>query len=443
MSKNINFKNKYVIRVIGLLMIISALTMRPALLGELYTPLSLVLLAIALTFCVSLNCLYLTKYHLKRNIVIAFLIAMFWIYLLAQSIFLGVTGESLLNTAKATISISVIAVVFCILLSDSTINRSFFRWMIFLCLMEILSYAVTIMLSYGLGIDINNLKIYKIETAYEERGGGVFLPLTIFYGSMVLGDTTIYRLGGPFREAGIFQAFIIWAYFSLRQFELNHAWIKLSLLGGLIFTMSTTGIGVFFSCYVLQYLLRRSISVVHFMYKFSIVIFLIGLAVVSVLYMPVFGFLIKSETREESIVDRWQAMVTGLQTFLENPIGLGIYTNPFDYAGINFIAATSLIGIIGVALVAAITIYAVLSIRDIKERHAFLVSISPFVLTGLVSQPFLDAPLIFVMLFQSGMVLSQEKIARSKNLETLPGLATPVEIINQRSHRTQSSSQLG
>lgn len=381
-------------------LVIGALTMRPALFGEVATKYSLMVLGSTLIFSLVFMRLNLCKEAFNRNILLALGISIFWSYLSIHATILGIGATELDNVLKAALSTTIIVFVYAITLADSSIRLFFFRMLAWIFVFEIISYIITMLLLYGGGLETQQISMFHVETVYQDVAGWLMLPFTFTYGTMSLGGFTLYRLGGPFREAGIFQAFIIWAYFSLAELRMNYWWVKLTLLMGLILTMSTAGIAVFFSCYLLSIVLSGQISSAIMMRRFVTTAIGAAFSVLLFFYMPVFGLLDKMENREGSFSDRMRASIDGFQIFINHPLGSGMYNASFELVGVNFIGATSEIGIIGVMLILTIIGYALFSVHGRQNRREYFLKIFPFLITGLTAQPFLDAPLIFVMLMQ-------------------------------------------
>lgn len=383
------------------LLVLSALTMRPAILGELFTKASMVIAVFAFIVYLVFRGVVRSSNAFHRNLVLALLSALFYVYLVLQAALLGIKHDSLIMVLQLAFSSVLLISTFGVLLANKDIHQIFFRALVWVCILEILSYLVTIVLLYVLEIDVDRLRFFHIQTMYEDRVGWVMFPLTLTYGTMNFGDLTLYRLGGAFREAGIFQAFITWAYFSLPYLKMDYRWVRGTLLVGLVCTMSTAGIAIFASCYLLRHFLLAQQSLAYRLRQPMVALVGGGIAAAIFLYMPVFGALEKMETREASISDRINATLEGVRFLLDNPAGNGMYNNPFENAGVNFISSLSLIGVIGALLFIALVAYSLISFATRYERRSFLIVIYPFLITGLLTQPFLDAPLVLIMLFQS------------------------------------------
>ena len=83
---------------------------------------------------------------------------------------------------------------------------------------------------------------------------------------------------------------------------------------------------------------------------------------------------------------------------MDNPFGTGLYDvgiNDVELSGINLLAASSKIGIIGLVLVLMVYILPMLGYHAKKN---YLIGITPILITLLYAQPIFDSPLIYALL---------------------------------------------
>ena len=268
-------------------------------------------------------------------------------------------------------------------------NYLFFRWFIKILLFFSISYSITLILGMFIGISFDKLLMFNIPVEGYESSGNIYFPFTQLYGFMTVANIKLPRALGFFRESGIFQAFLIWAFFNLKQYNLESNKNKIILIFGIIGTFSTAGIAVLFGVYAIKLFINK---------KQMVSICLIGMSVIGLIYTPYIGLKAKSVTHSTSISDRSLATMNGLKRLKGNPFGTGIYNievNAIENSGINLLAISYKIGLIGLVLV--LLVYFLPMYGYLYKRNYF-VGVLPFFMTLLISQPILDAPFIYIML---------------------------------------------
>jgi hypothetical protein len=367
-----------------ILLLAGVFALRPAVFGQRWTEAGLIMLALAF----ALHLLEIRgRPQLTRQITITVLSgSMLWLFLLLQALLNKV--EHLNWAIKAVIAHLVVIPIAGLMLSHRPTNRRFFRGFILVMLVPVVSYWITWALS--LLVPIDRLFLFRIDQGYPGNAGDTYLPLTPVYG--FVSSLRIPRLLGWFRESGIFQAFLLWAYVSLPSFDLDRRWIRLLLLLGVVACLSTTGAVLLPLTVALAYLIsgrhRRS-------RRLAITALLLVTATVVALYAPVVGLRAKSAAMPHSITDRVESTRHGLERLADHPLGVGIYNSSAPMAGINLIASTFFIGLIGLVLVLLTWFGPALAAPDPRR---YLVAVMPLFLTFLLAQPLLDAPLMYIML---------------------------------------------
>lgn len=388
--------------------------MRPTLLGEVFTPVSMLFAAAGL-LTGALTFRRVEKAISTRNLVIASIVCIFWVYLSIHSFALDARRPE--NIVKALVSIPFLVFVFGFLLSKQELNRVFFRAMVWLFVLFTISYFITLALLLFFPLD--SLFIYRTDSFYGEKWGGIYFPFTTAYGVFTFYGVKFFRSLGPFREAGIFQAFLVWAFIVLPYIDMNRRWIKVVLVAGIFSTLSTAGIAIFFATLALKTIFvsngAQSLKRILVSSVFTLITF--GIGSLAFLYLPVLGLLEKMEKAQASIDDRVGNTVLGLYGFFDNPFGIGMYNASIENMGINLLSALYMIGLPGLLLVIFIAVVSVITINNRFERTVFLVSMLPFAITGILSQPFLESPLVFIMLFQ---VLAIRTVHDRKVIEGAP-----------------------
>lgn len=366
------------------LLFLTLLTIRPSALGENYTALGLLILGC----CIFL--FFIENYQIKRIDLRAdvlptvILISVYGMYVIVQSI---ITNSPILDfTIKGFITNIFVTFSFAFLLSDIKVHFRLFRLCIQFMILLIVSYYITIILS--LVIPLDSLVLFQIDVYDNPRN--IYFPLTPIYGVMTVENHVFQRFLGFFREAGITQAFIIWAYVSLKHYGLENWKNKIVLITGIIATFSTAGIAVFVATICFKMLLNG---------KKIISLFVIPMIYVIIMYAPYVGLADKLVTHGTSVTDRTSVMLQSLKMLFENPFGIGIGNSPMlENSGINFVAYSHMIGIIGVFLLLAI--YFAPNLIVINKK-GYMLSIFPIFITALFSQPIIDAPFMFVIILAS------------------------------------------
>ncbi|MDP2690261.1 MAG: hypothetical protein Q8P48_09135, partial [Deltaproteobacteria bacterium] len=321
------------------------------------------------------------------------------------------------SLAKALLSIPFLVFVFAVILSRRELNRAFFRALVWIFVLATISYFITLTLAFFFPLD--SLFLFHMKSRfYDEQWGGVYLPFTTAYGIFRLSGFEFFRNLGPFREAGIFQAFLVWAYFVLPYLGMERRWIKAILAAGVFSTLSTAGIAVFFATLALKtvFLHRggRKLGKYAASALFTAGVFAVG--AVTLVYLPVFGLIDKMEKAQVSIADRIEATAAGLSGFLENPFGIGMYNAADHNAGINLLSALWMIGLAGLLILVLIAVVSAATVKGGTERRAFMISMFPFAVTGIFAQPFIESPLVFIMLFQVLSIGSPTKAEAARSV---------------------------
>lgn len=383
-------------------LMIAIFFLRPMALGEAFTPLSLIVALVAfILFIISDRAIEITAI-LRRNLLIAACTVIFWIYLVIHALVSGAKHPQYLFSALVTFTF--VMCVYSLMLSELENNRKYFTFLRIIIYLFISSYFITLLIS--LFIPLESLHLFDIRSSnnvdYGDKWGGVYFPLTPAYGITKIFGFTFFRSAGPFREAGIFQAFIIWAFFSICNSEKNSFFQKMILIFGLFASYSTAGILVFgLTAIVNVFMGNNSLQNSSMIFKKIITVIIASCSLVIVfLYMPVFGLIDKLQKSQASINDRIEATRNGLSLLYDNPLGIG-YSNSLDPSiGVNFLSAMGLIGLPGVALFTLLIGVSVFHLNSKNECKRYFVLMLPFFLTALIFQPFIDAPLVYIMLFQ-------------------------------------------
>jgi hypothetical protein len=369
-------------------------------LGQSYTDLGLCLAGAALGLH-AIEALY--KNHLrvsKVGIAVAVCGAVLWAYLLTHALLVQSEGADFV--IKAAISNLTVIFVFALLLSDPMVNRLFFRT--FVALLAAFGASAMVTMALFVFVPLSSLYIGHIDVegyaqqramgaVFFQGVGDIYFPFSMGYGIYPVGDAELPRFAGFFREAGILQAFMLWSVVYVLNERLPRL-LLIPLLFGIFTTFSSIGVALLPGTLLAWAIYRMRIGVAA---KSLLAVVAIGAMLLASFYAPMVGLSSKNEVRETSLTDRSEASGAGFSSALEDPLGGGLYSEiDVENSGINLVALTGQIGFVGFLL--AVLVYAApLAIRN-QNRAAYAVAVFPVLMTSLLSQPLLDAPLIYVLL---------------------------------------------
>jgi hypothetical protein len=372
------------------LLITAAFLIRPSALGQNYTVLGVVLQSVAL-FLHLVEALLLNRLVVSKNsLTVTVLVAGLWLYLLVQAAV--AQSQGLENVIKASIVHLVTIFVFGLILGDAAANRAFFR--LFVVVLSLLGASALITTLLSLFVPLGSLYLGHIGIeGYEYRdfigNGDLYFPFSLQYG--LFGDALWPRFMGLFTEPGILQAFALWAV----VYVLNEPLPRLTLIpliSGVMTALSTAGVALLPATLLFWMAFRTRIDT---MIKPIFALAGGSLAVIAFLYTPVVGASDKMEVYSVSLTARLYSTVQGLSLALEHPFGVGLYDVLVDDSGINLLAVAGQIGVVGFLLVIAVFVAPLLTNTN---PAAYGIAMFPIFVTSLVSQPLLDAPLVYVML---------------------------------------------
>ncbi|MEZ4630434.1 MAG: hypothetical protein R2880_06970 [Deinococcales bacterium] len=385
----------------------ASLSVRPAVIGEIESSLGLALALGALVL--HLLELGFSKRPLQlpaQNGFLLIVIMLLWSYIALQGFFAD--SERYDFIFKAVILHMLFLLSAGLILMDAKSNQAFFKLWIYFLALNALSYAIT--LALGQVVGLTRLYLFSLNIPGYENSGNLYLPVTMVYRNSLFGEN-IPRLMGFLREPGILQALYVWAIVATLYIPLRWRWLIITLLVmGVFATFSTTGLALLGGTLGLVIIIGRP-KYLSFEYLASLswrVILLIFLFIVfalGVYYMPGFGLAYKLDKQYTSFSDRFEAVISSFESVAEKPWGLGLYGLREDNAGINLLAQMSMLGIIGFILVCAVYF---LPFLFAEHKLSYLLATLPLFLTALLSQPLVDAPLIYLFL----MLRSQKSTAK-------------------------------
>ncbi|ADL07282.1 LicD family protein [Thermosediminibacter oceani DSM 16646] len=368
--------------------------LRPSIFGEMYSEYGLGIIT-AILILDLIKHRFVIPGRIKKYLPFLFWFSFLWFYMLITALLF--ISSNFVFAVKAFILNFITVWAVALILARGERNYLFFRW--FGRIMAILGYSSLITFVVSFFYPLNNLYFGQIVTPSYRAAGQIYFPFTIRYGRYTFGDFVLLRDQGVFREPGILQAFANFMLVRALNFK-EKFWVILGLLMQLVFTFSTATLfltpitlglwHLFISNNRRKYWKFRLILFSRFTSAFMGVLLII-VGAIAFLHFPGFGFSDKLLTHETSISDRVDNMIQGFVAGLEKPFGIGLYGVNRSNAGINLVAATEQIGIIGFILAIGVYIVSVLS-APARARKKFAIMIMPLFITALVSQPLLDAP---------------------------------------------------
>ncbi len=383
-----------------LALIMASMFSRPALFGNNHPELGLVFSAIALFLHIvdqgagrSLNASIP-----RHNRAVLISVAILWTYI---SLHAMLANSKHLDTVFYALIANVgLIFAFSIVLGDERTRIVFFRCFVVIMLVPIASYTVTLLLAQR--YDLDALKLFRLDVkGYEDKGSGwIYFPITPIYSYLKFDGAVVLRLQDVFREAGIAQAFLAWAFFAADMLWKRRILIKIFLLAGIVATISTVGLALAPVLTILWVISNAKIFKNSRGFLKLTVLLISGVIALAGSYfialnIPYIGLLDKANYASQSISDRETSSTNGIKELLDNPLGIGLYNiDDGTFAGINLIGASQFIGVAGCVLVLFAYFF---PLTTSKNKLNYMLLIMPLFITGLTSQPLLNAPLIYVM----------------------------------------------
>lgn len=222
----------------------------------------------------------------------------------------------------------------------------------------------------------------------------LYFPFTLTAGFEWLGNTLYPRATGIYREPGIYQAFLIFTYFSVDYLEIRiKSFVKIILLFALFTVFSTAGYVIFFTTlfYTQIFRIKKKRT---FIFAFLTII----LVAFGMIYMWDAGLmgiqykLYNQGARLEGVM----AVPEALKNNLLFGLGLGN-----SVGGINFISTLADIGLIGGFLYLLLVIYSFFTYYSPRS----FVLLSPILLSLLFAQPLYNKGVTIFLLFFSAKTL--------------------------------------
>jgi hypothetical protein len=420
--------------LVALLFVLGLLIMRPTWLGQVLTPVGVVLVAICAGVCAIQD--RSTGRSIEpmcgiRSLVTWTLAASLWTLVLPV-LHPDVPAWNLLKSA-AYVSIAVVGAS--LVLRDIGRAHLIARIFIWICVITSVLYAVTLLLWLVDGSMSHEIARVKIPDGYQSPyPQPIYAPFTMTSGVSMVGSFPLPRLMGFMREPGLLQAALVWAFFAAGILKIrNRRLAQAALLLGLLGTQSTTGLAVLLATVVAGSVIgdapRRSKAPV---FRQFLGMALLVAGFYAALFAPVLGVGAKEEANPGSISDRRDNAVHGILEIDRHWLGGGYGPDVPANAGINLLASTTLVGAPGLAL-GLLALFRPMMLTRWRADAVKLVA--PLAVTALVAQPVTGAPTFWLLLM---LGLSLDARSRPTDSEGDDALAGPAggatDLVPQATH---------
>lgn len=381
-------KNKYYYNSFMVFVSLCIISLRPSIIGENYGPFVLLLI----TCMIFLQILIRNNAMININtnsILLSIFFAIFFIYVGFQSIFTATNFRPVLSSIVSNV---ILFTIFLILTTDKKFILVFNKTLIITLVILVFSSIITYFMFY-FESELSILKVQTHQGGFKEGYAALYFPFSIMGANAFnFNFLSFERSFGIFREPGIYQMFLIYAYFLISlhiiEFRFNKFFI-IMLIIGLISTFSMAGILTF----IILVFIR------HIMTKFTFKkVFLSVILIIVIIYSYDFLYrLVENRINSESAYNRFGTLQ---QIFKMRAIsflfGRGYFQDLSNISTVNLLGSFASIGLIGFILYSLIWIAALFNFRMYK-----LILLAPFFMTLLLAQPIYTDPIIFLMLLLS------------------------------------------
>lgn len=377
-------------------LVLNMFLMRPSALGQSFQGLSLGI-AVALCglhlFLQRRNNLVIALTSKKEARLYAAAFFLFWVYEFPLAL---VSQSNLEFVIKEFISALIVFVCYGLVLVQSEENKRFFRFLCSVIAIIGMSSGITLFLGSIMGFErlfVTQISVAGYEGAMLDSGvstGSLYFPFSMLYSKFTSGDVELMRFNGFFREAGIYQAVacfcIAYEYYTRRS-----RLVMLGAIVGAFAAFSTIGFLLLLITLGAIFIMRiRSL----FAKLFLVFVLCLGAYPVA-LYAPYIGLEAKQDTHGASVTDRTLAMSNVWSVLGQHPFGSGLFSGREANTGINLVAATGQIGIVGFFL----QFFMLSGWRQQRGRmgRLKLLICAPLLITALISQPIAGSPMMYIL----------------------------------------------
>lgn len=383
---NLNYSSiKILLFVLGLLLL------RPTAFGQSLSTLGIIIILSTAGMSVLDGKIKKLRYNNITSVYIILCILFLCLYLMLN----GMTSQSsnMDFVIKGVISVAIVSIVTFVHSVDKYFIKRIFDLLAYIFALTALSCSVTFLISRFIPLETMLLGKYSIEGYSGPESGNIYFPLSHLYSYFSFNGQLYPRFSGFFREAGIFQAVLLWTIAYVYIHRLPY-WLIISCLLGVIVTFSTTGIIVGAALLILIFGL---FSKIHLLYRIILLVITISFLPMVIYETPGIGL---NDKPSVSISDRSQAVQMGVRDISSNLTGQGYYSQGVQISnqGINLISYIFFIGIMGFVL--AVMPYFVAFALNRYHSQAIIL-LFPLFVTSILTQPLLDAPLWYVLMFST------------------------------------------
>lgn len=373
-------------RIQAFILFLGFLCMRPMLFGEMMSKVGMVVLSGLIVYEILKNKGKIQKGEFVYNKTYVVSILLF-LYCLIQSFVLK--SDNRIVALRICISNIICITAFYLMLQKKKVQIAFIRLLYTVMSFFVFSYAISLMLVL-LGFDWNSIKIAELDYSYI-IDLPFFFPLTNGYGYLQLGSLRLWRLLGFARECGIMQLFYIWGYFMADKYFVKAKLVRLIMVAGILFCLSTTGYIVFAAALIINLDIKKVLSL-----RMLVAVMLVA----SMVYLLFFSSGLRIADRSSiTISERTMSMGYGLRMLGEHLLfGYGFMStnNSMVQTGICAIASAGQIGLVGIAL--WLGIYASVLTEKVSW-YRYVCAIAAVIATALFTQPLLHSVATYCFVF--------------------------------------------
>lgn len=385
-------KKNHFLNITAFIILIALIGMRPMLFGEINTFYASVFI---LGFILFLGFIYKFKRDIKIDILFYGSFILFWFLILILGS-LGTSNIAFLIKAFLANIFTVVSICY-FLLSNKELLIKFTNSLIYL--LALLGISSVVSSAFFLVMSIDSLLMFELDMGYPKPSKVIF-PFSILYHEMTVGGIQILRYQSIFRESGISQAFYIWAIV-ISIYMLKNKWIVLCLFCGLATSFSTASIALTLLIIPIALFTNRSFKksnsnttlVLAYFFAIFIVPILFYFAYFFTYELPYIGVNSKLLTHSNSINDR----LPNIEEI--TLLGSGIYSSDIQNSAINLLKGSTSLGLIlTLFYMYFFTLMCWLGTSKGQGLKIFI-CLLPIFLTSLLSQPLVDAPFLYLLLY--------------------------------------------
>jgi hypothetical protein len=333
------------------------------------------------------------------------------------------------DTLRGLATVPAVVAASCIVLRDPARRHAIARTLVAVVVAACVSFAATALVWMARGVGSG--QVGQIPASYRplEGRGDTLTPMLFPFTTVASGaeyfGVFIPRFLGLGREPGVMACLIVWAVFMATRLGFRRRWVAVLILG-LAGTQSSGGFGVLLLAWVLTVAFvipQRHLGALAGMCRQFVGVGLLAVAAYLAVWAPAFGLEAKRDLNPASVQDRQNATMAGVHALTTAPTGLDPEDRP-PTAGINVVAATSIIGGIGTGL----TLMTLLRPWAVScERRAAAGGVIAVVGTVLTAQPLLQSTGFYLLLAVAVSSLREGAVLGHYPAEGAAAVASPRE----------------